>query len=674
MTTAVSPKPRAKGKSAKELLDEMVEQHEPLPGQMELPINQLSEAEKDEALRLLLHPTSRDAFYWEAIRKGKVAGEAQVVHDPVAFRLNQIWNKVVSCKKPTACANAKGGVPLVWFGSAKPNGTPSLSGDELRAAVRRVLNLPDPEAVSVATKSPGKGKKGAKLAEEPVTAGDLLAGIEVLFEQEVPFDQIQRSEENPRLAFDETLIADMAPTIETICRMNPLTIRENSFELIDGETRHRAGEVAKVKSLRCKIIRCSDAQAATIRLLTSLQRRDLNPIERAKGIKALQEKHGLSQRALEDVLQLKQGTISNYVRLLDLPDEWQQRVISGEISALTIRDLLPFADEPAVLKELAEQLDTFDPEFRNAEFKGELRMTLRGMSQPLQRWESYLGKLLALKPTEEQRQELRIRKIEGEERAFNKELCEQLIKLELEKVAERQAKRMEKASGSMAATGKTENEVRASEKRQAEIFQKLVYRFKIAWLQSMVNSKLAQATDQQLLKLLLYFSTQPNLHLRDETLVDGLGLERERYGMPPEKMLGGVLQITDGNAWEVVRDCVANWVSSPFDASRTDVPPAVIEVLAKEFNVDAKRDWAKSFVEGAPCEGILENYIQLLTKDQLAELMKEWKLSYFPAGDAAETRAIATAKRGDLVEFLATSGIGKPCPAAVIDVEPCTIF
>ena len=666
MTTTAAPR-KSKGKSAKQMLDDMVDQHEaerhdPLPGQLELPIIQFTDAEKDEALRLLLHPTARDAFYWESLRKGKVAGD-----------LTKIWKKVVSCKKPAACANAKGGVPMVWFGSTKPNGTPSLSGDELRTAVRRILNLPEPEEVSVATKSPGKGKKGAKPAAEPVTASELLAGIEVIEERDVPFREIQRSRENPRLAFDETLIADMAPTIETICRMNPLTVREGSLELIDGETRHRAGEVAGAKSLRCKIIRCSDAQAATIRLLTSLQRRDLNAIERAKGIKALQEKHGLSQRALVDVLQLEQGTISNYVRLLDLPDAWQQRVISGEISALTMRQLLPFADEPEVLQDLAQELDQLDSECRNAEFITLLSNSLRNSSRPLERWDSVFCKQLVLNLSDEQQKSLRIRKVDGERRAFNLKLCEELFKAERDKIADRQAKRTEKGSGSPAAAGKTEEEVRESQQRQAEIFQKRVYRFKIAWLQSMVNSKIAKATEQQLLKLLLYFSAGPNLFLRSESILEGLGVERQ-YGLPLEEMLGGVLKITGGNTWEVVRACMANWVSSPFDASRTDVPPAVIEVLAKEFDVDPKRDWAKSFLEGAPCEGMLEHYIQLLTKDQLSALMTEWKLSYFPAGDAAETRAIANAKRGDLVEFLATAGINKPCPVAVIDVEPCSIF
>ena len=173
-----------------------------------------------------------------------------------------------------------------------------------------------------------QGKSRTKVLDDgKVSAGQLLTGVEVIEEKDVPYSEIKRSAANPRTVFDEQLIAEMAPTIETVCRLNPLTIREGTHELIDGETRHRSGQVGNAKSLRCKIVRCTDSQAAVIRILTSLQRRDLNAIDRATGIKALQQQHGLSQRELEDVLKMKQGSISNLTRLLDLPEEWRKLLV-----------------------------------------------------------------------------------------------------------------------------------------------------------------------------------------------------------------------------------------------------------------------------------------------------------------------------------------------------------
>jgi len=490
-----------------------------------------------------------------------------------------------------------------------------------------------------------QGKSRAKV-DEKVSAGNLLTGVEVIEEKDVPYSEIKRSSANPRTVFDEQLISEMAPTIETICRLNPLTIREGTNELIDGETRHRAGQVGNAKSLRCKIVKCTDSQAAVIRILTSLQRRDLNAIDRATGIKALQQQHGLSQRELEDVLKMKQGSISNLTRLLDLPDEWRKRVISGEITATAARELCPWVTEPEVMKSISEELFELPAEDRSTALTEVINRAVNEFSRPLKNsWyyddNVHRSRIVDLKPTDEERQALRIRKVKiyriDQDRCFNIELWEQLQTACEQKRAAKELKKLD-SKGSKAESSDPKKAAENA-KRQKEIFAKKLYRYRVRWFQKQLIYSAAEADGLASAKYLLIFGTLGGASQRGSDLTAILGYhghEVDRW----EKDCAKLLTMTAEEVAKVIRSTLQLWLDAKFEGWNPVLEPELIELLAQVAQIDLKRDWPKSCLEKDGDS--LQEYLAILTREQLLELMAEWTM----------TPPAATAKRSEIVTLI----------------------
>ncbi len=515
-------------------------------------------------------------------------------------------------------------------------------------------------------KSTGKSR-----AKPPsVSTGDLLAGIEVIEERDVEYSKIRRSAANPRTTFDEELISEMAPTIETICRLNPLTIREGTNELIDGETRHRAGQVGKAKSLRCKIVRCTDAQAACIRILTSLQRRDLNAIDRAMGIKALQEQHGLSQRQLEDILKMKQGSMSNLTRLLELPDEWRARVISGEITPTAARELCPWVTEPEVMKAVTSDLNRIAFDEGNLALSGLIVNAISACSRPLKdphyydrSTKQFRSRAVDLKPTDEQREALRIRKVkiyrELEERCFNIELWNTLQNADEQR---RASKELKKLDAEASKNGKAVDPKKAAEnaKRQKEIFAKKLYQYRVRWYQQQLIYSVEKADPSTISKYLMIFGTLGGCSQRESDLTAIVRPGYKGYSYDEgrqEKTVAILLAMTPDEVTKALRSTLEFWFDHKFEGYHPTIEPALIEQLAAGADIDVKRDWPKS------CEAndgdTLDDFLAILNREQLVELMGEWIMPPAPA----------SAKRSEIVTLIADSFTAKSHKTPKILIE-----
>lgn len=519
-----------------------------------------------------------------------------------------------------------------------------------------------------------KGKSRAKPAAGDDAQVNLLEGVEVLEERDIDFDKIIRSKLNPRQIFDEDMIRDMAPNIVNICRLNPITVREGTFELIDGETRHRSAEVAKVKQLRCKIVRCTDAQAATIRLQTSVQRRDLNPIEKAKALKILQEEHGYSQRQLAPIVNLQQGSIANLTRLLELPDKWQQRVISGEITASAARELVPYAKEAAVLDAMEGELEHCEPGEHALVIADNLHWIVDGNSRPLN--DPYFydrgkgNRNVRLNPTPEQRDALRVLKIkrhgEEHERCFNLELWEELQSADENARAARESKKADKAS----ADGATEVDpakARENAKKQKEIFNKKLYRFRTAWYQRLIVEAIGdnQLEEGDEVRLLLFLACRRDGAWDRSTIFAkrirkhrGVGYEAEAAS----KNLKAALSLSALDAYTEAAKLLAEWFACNFESSDATLTPSLIHDVAEFMQLDLDATWRSD--TSVTKEGFdpLADYLALMNKSQLVALAREWKLTL------NEDR-IESAKRSELAKSIADNGRGKPCPKALADAK-----
>jgi ParB family chromosome partitioning protein len=124
------------------------------------------------------------------------------------------------------------------------------------------------------------------------------------------------------------------------------------FELIAGERRWRAAQLAGLKELPVVVKEASPLEAFEMALVENIQREDLNPIEEAEAIKRLLDEHGLTQEQLASRIGRQRVTVTNSLRLLGLPEEVRQMVIDGSLTEGHARAILQ-APTPAKMKGLA---------------------------------------------------------------------------------------------------------------------------------------------------------------------------------------------------------------------------------------------------------------------------------------------------------------------------------
>ena len=159
---------------------------------------------------------------------------------------------------------------------------------------------------------------------------------------EVELDSIVPGPMQPRTHFDEASLESLAESIRSHGIVQPLLVRRrgDGYELIAGERRWRAARLAGLSKVPVVVKEVPDDSLLEIALIENIQREDLNPIEEAQAYKKLIETVGLTQEALASRVGRDRSYITNYLRLLRLPDDLQQLVIEGRLSTGHARTLL----------------------------------------------------------------------------------------------------------------------------------------------------------------------------------------------------------------------------------------------------------------------------------------------------------------------------------------------
>ncbi|TQS76344.1 nucleoid occlusion protein [Ornithinibacillus gellani] len=173
---------------------------------------------------------------------------------------------------------------------------------------------------------------------------------------QLPVDQIEPNQFQPRTIFDDEKIAELAQTINTHGMIQPIVVRkmdDDKYELIAGERRWRAVQVLGWERVSAIIREMTDTQTASVALIENLQREELTVIEEALAYQQLLELHDLTQEALAQRLGKNQSTVANKLRLLKLPDEVQQALLQKQITERHARALIKLKDEEKQLKLLA---------------------------------------------------------------------------------------------------------------------------------------------------------------------------------------------------------------------------------------------------------------------------------------------------------------------------------
>ncbi|MFU8864333.1 MAG: ParB/RepB/Spo0J family partition protein [Rhodobacterales bacterium] len=168
-----------------------------------------------------------------------------------------------------------------------------------------------------------------------------------------PIEKVFPNPDQPRRSFGAEQLEDLAASIREKGVIQPLIVRrraaaEGTFEIVAGERRWRAAQMAQLHELPILLRDFDDTEVLEIAIIENIQRADLNPLEEAVGYKQLMEKFGHTQDKLSEVLGKSRSYIANLVRLLQLPEEVQTYLRDGQLSAGHARALIT-ADDPVAL-------------------------------------------------------------------------------------------------------------------------------------------------------------------------------------------------------------------------------------------------------------------------------------------------------------------------------------
>ena len=178
----------------------------------------------------------------------------------------------------------------------------------------------------------------------PVESAGHSSGIETL---ELPVHEIENNPFQPRRDFNHDEIASLAESIKSHQQLQPVLVRivNGKYQLISGERRLRATIHAGLKTIRAEVREADDRLVAELAIIENLQRKDLNPIEKALSFKRYIDEHKCKQDDLARRLSIDRSTIANLMRLLELPQQILDWLSAGEVSAGHARALLPIGDE-----------------------------------------------------------------------------------------------------------------------------------------------------------------------------------------------------------------------------------------------------------------------------------------------------------------------------------------
>jgi ParB family chromosome partitioning protein len=175
----------------------------------------------------------------------------------------------------------------------------------------------------------------------------------------ISIDQLHPSGFNPRKAFDETELAELAESIRSKGLLQPIIARPDprrgGYEIVAGERRWRAAQRAALHTVPAIVRELSDLEAAEFALIENVQRTDLNPIEEATGYSELIEKFGYTQEQVSEVIGKSRSYLTNVLRLLKLPQPVQTLLQGGKLTAGHARLLVGHEEAEFVAQRVVEE-------------------------------------------------------------------------------------------------------------------------------------------------------------------------------------------------------------------------------------------------------------------------------------------------------------------------------
>jgi ParB/RepB/Spo0J family partition protein len=488
---------------------------------------------------------------------------------------------------------------------------------------------------------------------------------------DVPLDQIDENPLNTRRNWGD--LTALAASFQKVGQLQECTGRRQGarVELVAGGRRYRAAKLAGVPALRVRIVACDDLAALDIMGEENEKQQTWDCISRAAWLQAELDARQCSTRDLAAHLGVSQADVANHTRLLKLPEAWQQRVISGEITPSMARSLVPWAARPAVLEGLEQRCRKDKPETVE-DFERGLADVVEGLTRPCEPGRYFQfrdGKTwrhgdvrLTPKDLEQRGQDLDVVELSQpgwkgktvkERRAFNVALWDEL---QTQREREREArsaraaagKGAKKASGEGSPPKRTAEEEKRLRQQQARQLATKVWRYKVRWLQARAAQQVLTAGTVGI-KLLLAFAGTDDRDGRRRTalaeVVKAAGGKSLKSGHDGVDAWRTVASIETGAAIpDLARQVLSAWLAlDVFAGWRVPLHPSDVVVAAAELGVDLEREWR--------CD---QAFLELFTKEQLADLATEW-------GREIDL-GLGGTKRSGQIKSLLTADVNKRLP------------
>ncbi len=173
----------------------------------------------------------------------------------------------------------------------------------------------------------------------------------------VPIEHISRNPRNPRRYFDENDLQDLSSSIRQHGIVQPVVVRTvgENFEIIAGERRWRAAQLAGLVEIPVIVRDVDDRTALEIAIVENVQRADLNPLEEALGYELLVAEHGYTQNDLGDIIGKSRSHVANSLRLLKLPTPVREMLAAGDLSAGHARALVSTSDPAGLARTIVSK-------------------------------------------------------------------------------------------------------------------------------------------------------------------------------------------------------------------------------------------------------------------------------------------------------------------------------
>lgn len=217
--------------------------------------------------------------------------------------------------------------------------------------------------------------------EEKLQEGEAIQNIKLI--------NIEPNRDQPRKIFDEEALEDLANSIKEYGVIQPIIVtkKDDYYQIVAGERRWRAAKKAGLSEIPAIIRDYDERKNSEIALIENIQRRDLNPIEKARGIKKLMDDYNFTQQEIADKLGFSRSAIANTVRILNLDERVINLALEGKLTEGHCKALMAVQDGDKQLSMALYMIESGD-NVRQAEKKMKLRKSMNKKDEQYKKYEA----------------------------------------------------------------------------------------------------------------------------------------------------------------------------------------------------------------------------------------------------------------------------------------------